>query len=135
MADKISKKARSKVMASIRSTDTTPKVTLRLALARLGYRCRKNYGKYDIDIAFPSRKLTVFCDGCYWHNCPIYGHAPKSNVTYWHAKLQRNKERDLKVNAILKAEGWTVMRIWEHSIKHQLNWSISKIDKRLKAKG
>jgi DNA mismatch endonuclease (patch repair protein) len=121
-------------MASIRSTDTKPEIVLRRALSMLGYKYRKNYGKYAIDIAFPGKKLAVLCDGCYWHCCPIHGHEPKSNIKYWHAKLQRNKARDSKVNALLKADGWIVIRVWEHDIKNDLKGSIFKIEKQLKAK-
>ena len=131
MADKISKEIRSKIMASIKSINTTPEVTLRSSLSKLGYKYRKNYGVYDIDIAFPGKKLGVFVDGCYWHCCPIHGHIPKSNSRYWLEKLRRNKTRDLKVNSTLKADGWTIIRLWEHDIKHNLNRSVSKITNRL----
>ena len=129
--DAVSQETRSRIMAAIRSTNTKPEVVLRNALFRLGYRYRKNYGIYDIDIAFPGKKLGIFIDGCYWHSCPLHGHMPKSNTKYWHTKLKRNKARDLKVNAILKADGWTVIRLWEHDIKHNLNRSVSKIARQL----
>ena len=63
----------------------------------------------------PSRqRVVVFIDGCFWHQCPIHGHVPKTNGDYWTAKLDRNVERDRRNDAALMDEGWTVVRIWEH---------------------
>jgi DNA mismatch endonuclease (patch repair protein) len=39
---------------------------------------------------------------------------PRSNESFWQAKLARNQERDATVNATLAEAGWTVVRIWEH---------------------
>ena len=135
MVDKISVAMRSKVMASIKSTNTAPEVAISHALSRLGYKYKKNYGIYNIDIAFPGKKIGIFIDGCYWHCCPLHGHMPKSNIKYWGPKLKRNKDRDLKVNAALKANDWTIIRIWEHDITRHLNHSISKIINRLAKNG
>jgi DNA mismatch endonuclease, patch repair protein len=35
-------------------------------------------------------------------------------VTYWKGKLDRNVARDAAVDAALIAEGWRVLRVWEH---------------------
>ncbi len=103
-------------MSRIRSTDTGPEIALRRALWSKGLRYRKYYGPEKIDIAFPSRKLAIFVDGCFWHGCPEHSHLPKSNEAYWLPKLKRNIERDRAKEARLKAEGWTVIRVWEHSV-------------------
>ncbi len=39
---------------------------------------------------------------------------PKTHVDYWLPKLQRNQERDLETNVALTADGWMVLRFWEH---------------------
>ncbi len=41
---------------------------------------------------------------------------PKSRLDYWETKIQRNKARDREVRGLLKARGWKVHRIWEHSL-------------------
>lgn len=87
--DKISKEKRSKVMSAIRSEDTKPEMLLRKALWAKGLRYRVHYGKEKIDIAFPSIRLAVFVDGCFWHGCPQHSHLPKSNESYWHPKLKK----------------------------------------------
>jgi DNA mismatch endonuclease (patch repair protein) len=66
------------------------------------------------DIVFPSARLAVFVDGCFWHRCPIHGVSPSMNSVYWQAKLDRNVERDRRNDAALQAAGWAVMRVWEH---------------------
>ena len=50
------------------------------------------------DIAFPERKLAVFCDGDYWHNRPD------------------TRSKDIAQEMILRANGWHVLRFWEHEI-------------------
>jgi DNA mismatch endonuclease (patch repair protein) len=38
---------------------------------------------------------------------------PKSRIEFWQAKLDRNRARDLEVQAGLEALGWKVLVIWE----------------------
>ncbi len=107
-------------MRSNRRTDTKPELALRAALHARGYRYRKDF-RIDLplrrvrpDIAFTSRKVAVFIDGCFWHACPEHGSAPKSNEWYWSPKLARNVERDRAADEALTQAGWTVVRLWEH---------------------
>lgn len=66
------------------------------------------------DIAFPTRRVAVFVDGCFWHGCPEHATAPKKNADWWSVKLAANVARDRDTDARLRASGWTVVRIWEH---------------------
>lgn len=109
------------VMRGNRKTDTGPELRLRSALHRKGMRFRKQYLVraeglgVRCDLAFPSRKLAVFIDGCFWHGCPQHGKAPTSNVHYWNPKIAGNIARDRRVDNSLRNLGWTVLRLWEHS--------------------
>jgi DNA mismatch endonuclease, patch repair protein len=116
MIDRISKEKRSRIMAAIKSENTAPEVAVRKALWAKGLRFRIHYGREKIDIAFPSKKVAVFIDGCFWHGCPIHSHLPKSNENYWHPKLKKNMERDRIKDNLLSAEGWSVLHIWEHEL-------------------
>jgi DNA mismatch endonuclease (patch repair protein) len=116
MVDKITKETRSKIMASIHSKNTKPEVDLRKALWTRGFRYKIHYGEEKIDIAFPSRKVALFVDGCFWHGCPVHAHKPKSNQAYWLPKLKKNVQRDIATNELLKIEGWIVIRFWEHEL-------------------
>jgi len=108
---------RSEVMSKVKSRDTAPEVKFRKVLWAAGLRYRTHYGPYKIDVAFPGMKIAVFVDGCFWHGCPIHGEIPESNREYWAPKLERNAQRDSETTAALEAEGWTVIRIWEHELK------------------
>jgi len=66
------------------------------------------------DIVFPRARIAVYVDGCFWHRCPEHGTSPKANADYWVPKLLANVERDRRTTASLTAEGWTVLRFWEH---------------------
>ncbi|MGS0979606.1 very short patch repair endonuclease [Burkholderia glumae] len=114
--------ARRLLMSRVRQHGTTPELILRKALwnAGLRYRLRLSHrlpGRPDIIFASP--KLVIFVDGCFWHSCPIHGTRPKNNEEFWACKLRRNQERDQSVNAKLQADGWTVMRVWEHQTKQE----------------
>lgn len=50
-----------------------------------------------------ARRVAVFVDGCFWHACPEHGTQPNVNGDYWLPKLQRNRERDRRVNDALTA--------------------------------
>lgn len=68
-----------------------------------------------VDIVFPSRKVAVFVDGCFWHGCPDHGTQPRSNAEWWLWKIQRNRDRDDDTNRVLAELGWHVVRVWEHT--------------------
>jgi DNA mismatch endonuclease (patch repair protein) len=117
-------------MAAIHSENTRPEMILRKALWAKGLRFRIYYGKEKIDIAFPSKKVAVFVDGCFWHSCPLHSHIPKSNEEYWLPKLQKNTERDKETTKKLEAKGWKVLRFWEHE-KVDFENVVGKIEKEL----
>ena len=60
------------------------------------------------------RRVAVFVDGCFWHRCPEHLTDPRTNSSYWAAKLDRNVARDRRNDAALEAAGWLVVRVWEH---------------------
>jgi DNA mismatch endonuclease, patch repair protein len=122
MTDRITKEQRSHIMSSIKSNSRLENELSR-ALWKKGIRFRKNvkslYGTPDI--AIKKYKIVIFVDSCFWHCCPIHGNKPKSNVEFWEKKLNRNRERDQEVNEYYKDKGWTVIRIWEHEIRDDLD--------------
>lgn len=102
-----------------RRRDTGPELALRRALHAVGLRYRVNYpvpgrARRTIDIVFPARRVAVFVDGCFWHGCPQHAVQPRHNRDWWVAKIAANKERDKDTEALLTANGWTVVRLWEH---------------------
>ncbi len=107
-------------MESNRRRDTKPEVRLRSLLHGKGLRFRcdlpiRTAGRLvRADVVFPRRRVAVFVDGCFWHGCPEHGQVPKANRDYWAPKLARNSQRDREVDEALAADGWTVLRFWEH---------------------
>ncbi len=100
--------------------DTRPELAVRSELHRRGLRFRKDLplrvpGRVvRPDVVFTRARLAVFVDGCFWHRCPEHGNVPKANGAYWQPKLERNVTRDRAVDAALTADGWRVLRAWEH---------------------
>lgn len=115
-----SSEAVSNVMRGNRKTGSRPEASLRRELHRRGLRYRKNpsvrtsAGVVRPDLAFPGPKVAVFVDGCFWHSCPTHGNTPGTNRDYWEPKLRRNRARDRRATEALIAEGWAVLRLWEH---------------------
>lgn len=128
MTDNHTVDQRKKNMQAIKSISKLEEIVSK-ALWKKGLRFRRNvntlFGKPDI--AIKKYKIVIFIDSCFWHCCPLHGNIPKSNVKYWEKKLQRNIERDKKVNSYYTEQGWHIIRIWEHEIKRDLELTINKI--------
>lgn len=130
--DKFSKSARSRIMSSIRSMHTTPEIALRRSLKKKGIAYKLHYGKEKIDIAIPPKKLAIFVDGCFWHQCPYHSHLPKSNRKYWLPKLKKNKLRAKEKDNRLKKGGWKVLHIWEHELQNNQK-VIARVKQKLRS--
>lgn len=121
MTDVFSPEKRSSVMRQVKGRNTTPELTVRRALTKLGARFRLH--RKDLpgapDIVMPGRKLAIFVHGCFWHghDCPRGARQPKQNDAYWAGKIGRNRERDGTAQANLAALGWRVEVIWECDLK------------------
>jgi DNA mismatch endonuclease (patch repair protein) len=101
------------------SRNTAPEVAVRRLLHASGLRYRVNVPvpgmpRRSIDIVFPKSRIAIFLDGCFWHGCPQHATHPKANAEWWRAKLDKNMARDVETTEHLAAEGWTVLRFWEH---------------------
>lgn len=106
-------------MATLARKHTQPELLVRRALHAAGLRYRVQLPvpgnpRRSIDVAFTRAKLAVFVDGCFWHSCPLHGTEPTANSEWWAWKLARTQVRDNDTNERLRAQGWTVLRVWEH---------------------
>jgi DNA mismatch endonuclease, patch repair protein len=107
-------------MSRQRRRDTGPELALRRALHRRGLRFRVNVllpidgVRRTADLFFSKPKVAVMVDSCFWHACPTHGSLPRSNATWWQAKLAANVLRDADTDRRLKEAGWAVIRVWEH---------------------
>jgi DNA mismatch endonuclease, patch repair protein len=121
MTDVFSKEKRSQIMSSIQATETKPEILIRKYLFSKGFRFRKNVKSLpgSPDIVLAKYKTVIFVHGCFWHgheNCKD-ATLPKSNKKYWLPKISTNKRRDQRKKRELKKLGWTVITIWECSLK------------------
>lgn len=116
MVDNLSPEERSRLMSRVRGKDTKPEMVVRRLVHRLGYRFRLH--RRDLpgspDLVFPGRRKVIFVHGCYWHRHGCRkATTPRSNVTFWTEKFDRNVCRDLDNQRQLKRAGWEVLVIWQ----------------------
>jgi len=122
----------SKTMKANKAKDTKPEKGLRRILLDCGLKgYRLNYKKIPgrPDICYPSRKVAIFVNGCFWHRCPECElPLPKCNQDFWINKFSRNMMRDrLKIKR-LRELGWKTLVVWECELKKE----PKKIAKKLK---
>jgi DNA mismatch endonuclease, patch repair protein len=115
--DHLAPAERSKLMARVKSRDTTPELLLRRTLWAHGVRGWRTHprgvpGKPDL--AWLGRRIAIFVDGAFWHGHPDYywGQSGK----FWDDKIARNRMRDQRVNTELAEHGWTVLRFWDFEV-------------------
>ena len=98
--------------------DTACELAIRSALHKMGVRFRVDWPlpgtRRRADLAFVSARVAVFVDGCFWHGCPQHATWPKANARWWRNKIETNRRRDNDTDTRLRADGWKVLRFWEH---------------------
>ena len=104
-----------------RGRDTKPELAIRREVHRRGMRYRVAMRpaksiRRSADLVFTRTRVAVFVDGCFWHRCPEHFRMPTTNRAYWGPKLEANVVRDRQTDDLLAAEGWTVVRVWEHEL-------------------
>jgi DNA mismatch endonuclease (patch repair protein) len=119
-------------MTTQRRRDTACELLLRHALYALGLRYRVHRRvlddlRRDADIVFVGARVAVFVDGCFWHGCRRHRRPVKENGVWWRAKLARTVSRDRDTNRRLRAAGWVVVRIWEHSDPHKAAERVAQL--------
>lgn len=110
-------------MSRIKGKDTSIEIQVRKYLFSQGFRYRKNVkslpGKPDI--VLPKYHAVVFVHGCFWHRHPgcKYAFFPKTRVTFWQSKFDRNVSNDTLHETELVSQGWRVFTVWECEVKEQ----------------
>jgi len=109
-------------MASVKTKDTLPELTVRRLLFNLGYRYRLHDPKLPgkPDIVLSRHKKVIFVNGCFWHghyNCKR-SKLPKSNTPFWIKKINKNKERDQRNLQKLYDLNWSVLTLWECEVNN-----------------
>ena len=106
---------------------------MRRALWRAGCRFRLHVPGLPgrPDIVFPKARVVIFCDGDFWHGKDWEARRAKlaagHNADYWIAKIDSNRQRDYKQTRALVDQGWTVLRIWESTIRKDLDSAVGEV--------
>jgi DNA mismatch endonuclease (patch repair protein) len=120
VADIVSPKVRSRMMAGIRSKNTKPELIIRKGLHRKGFRFRLHdkglLGKPDL--VLPRYQAVVFVNGCFWHghDCQLF-RIPATRTDFWKQKISKNKENDKIATVSLSDDGWRIATVWECALK------------------
>ena len=123
-----------KNMSRIRGKDTKIEVILRKALWERGYRYRKNYKELPgrPDIVLTKYKIAIFCDSEFFHGKDWDNQKRKieqgKNSGYWVSKIERNIERDIEKDQVLKFAGWTVIHFWGNEILNDTEGCIKIVE-------
>lgn len=119
--DNLKPEQRSDNMRKIHSKDTDPELIVRRLVYAMGHRYRLHYGKLPgkPDMVFPGKRKVIFVHGCFWHQheeCKS-GRMPKSRISYWGPKLEKNKNRDALNQEKLRETEWSILVVWECELK------------------
>jgi len=120
MTDIVDAATRSRMMAGVRSKDTTPELLIRHQLHAEGFRYRLHAtslpGKPDL--VLPKYRVAIFVNGCFWHwhGCRL-SKLPSTRTEFWEHKLRGNRTRDAQKISELTAAGWRCAIIWECAIR------------------
>jgi DNA mismatch endonuclease, patch repair protein len=126
----------SRVMSANKDKNSKPEILLRKALSETGIRgYRLHYKKIagKPDVAFVSKKIAIFVNGCFWHCCPYCKlQLPRSNQEFWMNKFKANKQRDKRKLKELRETGWIGITIWECQIYKHMDKMVEKLKKKLR---
>lgn len=93
---------------------------LRRGLHARGFRYRLHDRRLpgSPDLVFPGRRAVIFIHGCFWHghDCHLF-RLPATRRDFWEAKIKGNRARDEAAEAVLLANAWRVLTIWECALK------------------
>ncbi len=121
MADTLTPEQRSRCMALVHSSNTTPEILLRSLLRSHGLKFRMNVASLPgkPDFVFPRQKRIIFVHGCFWHrhDCTSGRSIPSTRRRFWVSKLSENKKRDARQLFQLRRSGWAILVIWQCQLK------------------
>ena len=130
MTDIFTPEKRSWVMSRIRSKNTGIERRMCSIFRKNGLHYRrypKVFGSPDFVV---EKSVLVFCDGDFWHGYK-YDSNKKMAKKFWREKIEGNMRRDKRTNRMLRSNGYSVLRLWEHNINRNPDKCIRKVRKSL----
>lgn len=123
---------RSRLMSKIKSKNSKPELILRRALwaKNIRFRLHNKSLPGTPDIVIKKYKLAIFVDGEFWHGFDrkTNNDRIKSNRLFWVPKIERNMQRDNRVNKALRDMNYVVFRFWTQDIVKSLPKVINQIE-------
>lgn len=117
-------------MSGIRGKNTKPEMILRRGLHGLGFRFRLHDKRLPgkPDLVFPKYRAVIFAHGCFWHghDCHLFKW-PSSRPDFWLAKINRNREVDVRSEALLAQDGWRQCIVWECAMKGRTRLPLEEL--------
>lgn len=128
MTDNLTPEQRRYCMSRVKGKDTTLEKVVRSELHKRGLRFRKHVKKLPgmPDVVFPKAKVAVFIDGDFWHGYrfPLWR---DTLSPFWRVKIGETRKRDQRNFAKLRRMGWQPIRLWQHSVKKDLDGVVEGI--------
>ncbi len=126
--DNLTREQRSYCMSRVRSRDTGLERLVRAELRRQGLRFTTHAKALPgrPDIVFAAARVAVFVDGDFWHGYrfPVWR---DKLPPFWRAKIAANRARDTKNFRKLRRIGWTVVRVWQHACRRDLDAVLRRV--------
>jgi DNA mismatch endonuclease, patch repair protein len=128
MSGHMTPEQRSRAMKAVKLKRGPLEKLMAAELRKRGLRFHLNYkgAAGSPDIAFPRTKVAVFVDGDFWHGwrLPAWEHKLSD---FWRNKLRANRARDARNFRRLRAEGWRVIRLWEHDVHENIIQCVERV--------
>ncbi len=119
-------------MSKIRSRNSKPELILRRALwsKNIRFRLHDKSLPGTPDIVIKKYKLAIFVDGEFWHGFDWKNKLEtiKSNRLFWIPKIERNMQKDIRVNKALRDMDYVVFRFWTQDILKNLPRVLNQIE-------
>ncbi len=129
---------RSRAMGAVKGRgNRTTELRFKMCLVRKrmdGWRLHRRIGTTRPDLYFARERVAVFLNGCFWHGCPLCGHTPRTNSSYWARKIEMNKARDCDNFRVLGEEGILAVVFWEHEIAQDVGACVDRLAADLKSR-
>jgi DNA mismatch endonuclease (patch repair protein) len=130
MADIFSPSKRSEIMRSIKSRgNRSTELLLAATFRQIGLVGWRRHARLPgrPDFIFRKQRVAIFADGDFWHGNPRTFKVPLTNSAFWRKKIKYNRAKDRRITKSLRIRGWTVIRIWESSLKRRRKASLSRV--------
>ena len=134
MTDNMTPEQRSHAMKCVKlkngSLERIVQKELRARGLRFGCHVRSLPGSPDI--VFRKHRLAIFVDGDFWHGWRLPAWEKKLSP-FWRDKIRANRARDQRNFRRLRADGWKVIRIWQHDLRNGQMTYLRRIERALHA--